>query len=291
MARVVIAGGGSLGTALATRLQAAHEVRVAKAELTSLPETEVQLAGAEVVVHVTRTRAPVARLPRAETRDVDALIADTVARAAKLVGAKHLVHFANAPSDERTSLLERSGVPLSVLHGGGADPVEALVELVNGAPGTKKELAAWVPAPSDSTRAPRFTTCSVQRYRRPKGMKALDLARAYFEWLPSDTPLVRTREREGVFTLFAAGVPSLVLRHVPGRSDDDIAWLEIADGALRGDASQGRFEFRNLLDGVTSMAVLIDFQPALPFPLYRFSQAIAHERSMRHFGGVLESRA
>lgn len=280
-----------MGSALSTRLKETHEVRLASAELTSLPETEVQFAGAEVVVLVTRTREPVAKLPRASAEDVDVLVADTVARAARLVGVKHLVHFANGANDARLPLLERAGVPLSVLTNGGPDPVTLLAELVNGTPGTKREGATWSPAEPDATREPRFSTCSIQRYPRPKGFKALDLARAYFEWLPSDVPLVRTRERNGVFTITTAGVRSLVLRLVPGRSDDDVAWLELSDGALTGDGVQGRFEFRCLLDGVTAIAALVDFQPSLPFPVYRLSQAVMHERVMRRFGTYLESRA
>lgn len=288
MARVVIAGAGSLGTALAKRLEGKHEVRLAKAELTSLPSTEIALAGAQTVVHLSRAASPVARLPRASTTDLDLLIADTLARATKLVGATHLIHFASGADDARIALLERSGATLSVIRGGG---VEALEEAID-TPGNK-DGTPHAPSERDANKPPRFGTCSVQRYKRPSGWKAIDLARAYFRWLPSDVPMVRTTELNGVFTIYTAGVRTLVLRLVPGRSSEDLAWFEIADGALRAakqPSDDARLEFRVLLDGTTALAAMIDFAPSLPFFIYRFTQAAMHERVMRRFGDWLSTR-
>jgi hypothetical protein len=292
-ATVVVAGAGTLGTALAKRLEGKRPVRLASdAELTATPSTEVAFAGAHTIVHLARVGTPVARLPRATPDDLELLIADTVARSAKLVGARHLIHFANGPDDARVPLLEKSGVTLSVLRGGGPDAAVALEKMID-APG-HVEGPAWTPAERDAAKPPRFGTCSVQRYRRPAAWNAYDVARAYFRWLPSDVPLVRTAELEGVFTIFTAGVRTLVLRHVAGRSSEDLAWFEIADGALRGAGQRhghARFEFRNLLDGAHTLAAMIDFTPALPFPLYRFTQAALHERVMRRFGDWLSAQS
>jgi hypothetical protein len=132
----------------------------------------------------------------------------------------------------------------------------------------------------------------VQRYARPSGWAAFDVARAYFEWLPSDVPGVRTEARGDVFRIHGLGVEGLVLRHVPGRSEVDSAWLEVADGKLTvRSARPGRLEFRVLLDGVTVMAALIGYQPAIPWLLYRASQAPMHERVMRRFGAFLAAKA
>ncbi len=291
MSRVVIAGAGALGQSLATRLQATHEVRLAKADLTTVHETEVAFAGAQTVVMLARTNGPVAKLSRAAPADLDLLLADSVARAAKLVGVKHLVHFACGDDDARVPLLERAGVPLSVLRGGGPDPVELLAAMVNSGPGAKSMTTpAWT-GPARAAKEPTHLNCSVQRYVRPAGWSALDFARAYFTWLPSDVPTVKTVERAGAFTIDIAGVRALVLRHVPGRSSDDLAWLEVSNGALvRRGGGLGRFEFRVLLDQVTVVASLVGYESALPFPLYRFTQAAMHERVMRHFGAWLETQ-
>jgi hypothetical protein len=103
--------------------------------------------------------------------------------------------------------------------------------------------------------------------------------------------MARTSEREGVFTISMAGVRSLILRHVPGRSTDDIAWLEVADGAMaRRSQSPGRFEFRVLLDGTTVLTSVIGYESTLPFVVYRVTQALLHERVMRRFGTWLETQ-
>ena len=301
MSRVVIAGAGNVGKALAAKLSATHDVRAVRlsmdlpapserlswyqADLTTLHGAEVALTGAKTVVVLAQARGAPARLQRASLEDLDRLLADSVARAAKLVGARHLVLFANGEHDARVSLLEKSGVPLTVLRGGSPDPVELLAAMVNFGPGaSSSQTPAWTGA-SPEARAPWLPTCSVQRFTRPPNWSGLDIARAYFKWLPTDFPLVRTAEHEGVFSISMLGVRGLLLRLVPGRSSEDCAYLAVADGNLVGRAeSDARFEFRVLLDGTTAMVALIGYQPSLPWPLYRFSQAIVHERSMRRFG-------
>lgn len=308
MSRVVIAGAGALGQQLAARLSASHDVRCVRsskdlpsaqgrvtwhrADLSTTPHAEVALAGADTVVLLANAKNAPARLPRASPDDLNLLIADSVARAAKLVGAKHLVHFASGPADPRVALLEKSGVPLSVLVGGGNEPATLLADLVAQGPGyAPPPTSAWSGVNTEPSEA-RVPTCSVQRYLRPAGWTGLDLARAYFRWLPSDVPLLKTTETAGVFHIRVAGVDVLRLRHNLGRSDADCAWLSVAGGALDAEphAHEGRFEFRVLLDGTTAMAVLVGFEPALPWTVYRFTQAVMHERSMRRFGDWLSGQ-
>lgn len=307
MANVVIAGAGRVGQALAHRLVAAgHEVRGLvsagplpepgerltwrQADLTAIPEAEVALAGARVVVMLAQARRPPAKLTRASLGDLDLLLGDTVARAARRVGAERLLTFACGDADARLPLLEAAGVPLTVLRGGGPDPVAHLAAMVDGAAPAPAE--PWTGEPP--ARGPRaeLRTCSVQRYVRPAGWSALDVARAYFEWLPTDVPGVRTEVRGDVFRIHGLGVEGLVMRLVPGRSEADSAWLEVADGKLTvRSARPGRLEFRVLLDGATVLAALIGYVPAIPWPLYRASQAPLHERVMRRFGEHLAAKA
>ena len=246
---------------------------------------ELALTGAQTVVVLAQARRPPARLQRASLEDLDRLLGDAVGRAAKLVDAKHVVLFASSEDDVRAPLLEHSGVPLTVLRGGSPDPVELLAAMVHSGPGAgASQTPAWTGATAES-RPPSIPTCSIQRYTRPAGWSALDIARAYFKWLPSDVPLVKTSEHEGVFTIYLAGATMLVLRLVPGRSCTDCAWFSVADGKMNGRAlDDARFEFRVLLDGVTALAALIGYQPTLPWPIYRFTQALVHERVMRRFG-------
>lgn len=184
MSRVVIAGAGALGTALAQKLSATHDVRAVRqsgdlpatverlswyqADLTTLHGAEVALTGAHTVVLLAQARRAPARLQRASLDDLDRLLADSVARAAKQVGAKHLVVFACGDDDARVPLLEKSGVPLSVLRGGSPDPVELLAAMVNSGPGASSTTPVWAGAAVEP-REPSMATCSVQRYVRPAG--------------------------------------------------------------------------------------------------------------------------
>jgi hypothetical protein len=303
---VVIAGGtGTLGTSLARRLSGVHEVLCLRppglgelsptertgsewpVDLTNLPDTEVALAGAQTLVVLAQARRPPAHLTRAALDDLDRLIADSLARAVQRCGVQRVVLFSCGEGDVRAPLLAKSGVPVSVLSGGGPDPVAGLAELVDAAPGTSREGPAWTGEPAKSG-APRLRVCSVQRYPRPAGWTAEAVARAYFDWLPQHALATRVEVHEGVFTIHAFGARSLVLRHLPGRSEADSYVLQVADGALVHRAKgPGRLEFRVLLDGTTAMTALTGFEPRLPWLIYRFSQAVMHERVMRRFGEFL----
>lgn len=286
MSRVVIAGTGPLAQKLSKQLADRHEVRLTSGfDLTARHEAEVALAGAEVVVMLAAARGPQAPLKTWAAVDLDRLLADSVARAAKLVGASKLIHFACGDDDVRVPLLEKSGVPLHVLRGGGPDPVDALAALVDG--GAVPAPAPWNGNPPLRDE-PRWPTCSVQRYQLPTGWDAPRLAKEHFAWLPNNAPMTKVAELNGVYTLTISGVRGLVLRLEPGRSDADTAWYEISEGAFTAKRA-GRFEFRRLLDG-SGVAALIGYEPSLPFAMYRFTQARLHERVMKRFGEWLETQ-
>src|SRR6218665_3250359 len=146
MSRVVIAGTGPLAVQLQKHLTG-HEARLTSGvDLTQRHETELALTGAEVVVVLASARGPQGRLKTASKHDVDALLADSLGRAAKLVGARRALLFACGDDDARVPVLEKCGVPLAVLRGGGPDPVAALAALVDG--GEVPAAAAWSGAPS-----------------------------------------------------------------------------------------------------------------------------------------------
>lgn len=297
--RVVIAGGsGQLGRPLAEALKDAFDVRVLttsaggpawQCDLTSIAETEVALAGAHTVVFLARAAKASARLTQGSAADLELLMADSVARALPRVGAEHLVFFACGEDDSREAILRSSGVTLSVLRGGGTDPVAALVELINSP--QDRVLPLWSsPAPSAIKAARSSRSWSVQRFNLSPGATAEALARAYFDWLPSSVPLVRVEHIERTWRIVALGIPWLVMQHSPGRSEPDCYVLDVVDGALvEKPSSRARFEFRVLRDG-SMMVALIDFAPSLPWPVYRATQALAHARVMRQFTKALEAK-
>jgi hypothetical protein len=294
MSTLTIAGAGKLAVALAQRRAGARVISPRpvtepswwRADLTSIPEAEVALAGTETLVVLARAQGAPARLTQAASDDLDRLLADSLGRAAKRVGVKHVVLFACGAEDVRAPLLRASGVPLSVLHGGGPDPVvhlEALIERGPGADLTTEPFRA-----DRDPKGPRedLLVCSVQRFARPAGWSAEQLARAYLQWLPGKFPTVRTSTLGATSAITAFGTRALVLREAPGRSEPESFVLEVADGTLSRNAT-ARFEFRVLLDQVTAMVALVGFEPTLPFPVYHVTQAFMHEHIMKRFGAFL----
>ena len=293
---VTIAGAGALGRALAERLPLARlvgpsalpEGRLWRADLTSIPEAEVALAGTRTLVVLAQARRAPARLTRADLLDVDRLIADSLARAAQRSGVEHLVLFACGPDDPREGLLRASGIPLSVLRGGGPDPLAQLEALVRRGHGPDVEAEPWQGAPPQAGPRDGLLVCSVQRYAVGGAWTAQKLARAYLDWLPGQVATVRVTSSHGASTIHAFGSRALMLRLDEGRSEAQSVVYDVADGALvsRG-LSGARFEFRVLLDGSSALSALIGFEPSLPWPVYHVTQALMHERVMKRFGAWL----
>ncbi|MBE2249801.1 MAG: NAD-dependent epimerase/dehydratase family protein [Myxococcus sp.] len=301
--RVVIAGGtGALGRALAQRLAQACDVTCVgsradagpglwRADLLSVAEAEVALAGAEVVVFLARTSGPRARLQQGSADDVDLLLADSVARAARLTKPRRLVFFGCGEQDEREAVLASAGAPLAVLSGGGDDPAAQLEQLVLAPDVETRRLPGWKGADvSPPAWSGPSTVLSVQRLSPRAGWTAGQTARAYFEWLPSAAPGTSTVLGAEAYEVKAGGVSVLRLRRVAGQSTDDLEVLEVRDGSLVSDSSVGAFEFRLLSSPTALMTTLRGFVPAMPWLLYRASQAPIHARIMRRFGAWLAAQ-
>lgn len=143
--------------------------------------------------------------------------------------------------------------------------------------------------------AGRDTVRSVQRMRLPPGWTAAQAATAYLDWLPQGLyPLlkVRTVPDGAAITLRGVGVRLLVLRPDTARSTPDRALLSVVGGLLARpqDPQRARLELRQVLDGRTLIAAVHDFEPSLPWVIYRVSQAPIHALVMHAFGRDLGRR-
>lgn len=294
---VTIAGAGPVARSLAERLkQAGNSARLVsthptdgwKADLTAIADAEVACAGARTLVVLAQTREKRAKSMRAAFSDVDALLADSLARAAQRCGVEHIILYACGTDDPREGLLRASGVPVSVLRGGGPDPAVHLEGLITRGPGSEVLTQQWTgESPTPRTRP---LVCSVQRYPLPKGWSARQLADAYLDWLPGQLPTVSVHTVAETTAISAFGTRVLVLRRIDGRCEADSVVFEVADGALvRRGQPDARFEFRVLLDKTNALTALIGFEPQLPWPVYQLTQALMHERVMRRFGTYLST--
>ncbi len=141
------------------------------------------------------------------------------------------------------------------------------------------------------------TVRSVQRLPLPAGRRAEWVAVEYMRWLPSFMwPLLTCSVTDGHVVRFLLRFPRLCLlelSYAPERSEPDRQLFRITGGWLarvNPDASNGRLEFREVLNRKGIMAAIHDFRPALPWFVYNLTQALVHLYVMRSFGRALAVR-
>lgn len=186
-------------------------------------------------------------------------------------------------------MLARQGLELQAASGLCASSFDVLV-----AQAMRDEAARVEPPrlPRDAAARKRpSTVVSLQRLHRPGALTARAVADTYFHWLPRWLrPFIWVTRTASGWSLGLVGVasPLLELSLDEARSDDDRTVFRISGGLLRAGASErGTFEFRSVLAGQFVMTLVSDFEPRLPWLLYKFTQAIAHGQVMRAFGRYL----
>lgn len=138
----------------------------------------------------------------------------------------------------------------------------------------------------------RSTVRSVQRAILPDGFKALNVAQEYMSWLPKFLyPIIRVDvEDEYVFFKFITkSFNLLILKYSPERSTSDRQIFYIRGGLLAKKGDRGRLEFREALNSKYTLSAIHDFHPALPWYIYRYTQALVHLIVMHAFGKHLKN--
>ncbi len=146
------------------------------------------------------------------------------------------------------------------------------------------KLAGYVPAQKDVR--------SVQRLVLPAGKNAEWVASEYFSWLPSIFATLIKVQVSGewcTFYFIHTKIKILILKKNSERSTPDRQLLYVVGGLLSGKQDRGRLEFREVLDKKYVMAALHEFRPALPWYIYRWSQAVVHLIVMKAFGKHLKN--
>lgn len=131
---------------------------------------------------------------------------------------------------------------------------------------------------------------SVQRMEAPDGVTAEQAALAYLAYLPRANPGFLKVEVNGRWIYFCWRFPYtrlLVLEYSPERSSSDRQLFYVRGGLLSKKTVRGRLEFREILGGEAIIAAIHDFQPRMPWYLYRWTQAVFHLYVMKMFGAFL----
>ncbi len=155
----------------------------------------------------------------------------------------------------------------------------------------RKDLPVAYQAAPKGARGRRSDVRSVQRLPLPLAHDAEWVASEYVRWLPEGfRPFVRVEVSGPTCRFFAPGIsrPLLVLELALGRSGKDRQLFYITGGLLSRSRGRGRLEFREVLDRRYIIAAIHEFEPTLPWFIYRYSQAYAHLGVMWRFRRHLE---
>jgi nucleoside-diphosphate-sugar epimerase len=134
--------------------------------------------------------------------------------------------------------------------------------------------------------AQRSTVRSLQRIDLPENKDALWVKEQYIYWLPKFLkPFIIVDQKENItqFCFLNKKVCLLELTLIKDRSHLDRQLLFITDGLLVSKNNKGRFEFRVILHRKYVIAAIHDFEPALPWYVYKFTQAQLHLLVMSSF--------
>jgi hypothetical protein len=138
------------------------------------------------------------------------------------------------------------------------------------------------------------TVRSIQRLPLPTGRNAAWIAEQYLTLLPRVFPLLVRVKREGqrvCMKLTFLPITLLSLEYSASRSTPDRQLFYVRGGALCSRKNKrGRLELRETLGGTACLAAVHDFLPALPWFIYRWTQAEVHRWFMFRLGRLISKQ-
>ena len=209
--------------------------------------------------------------------------------------------FTGAPKDLIAPLIESLrhemlGDPSKILvipDSTPSSPEEALAAALSGSPSRRKEPRAFL-LPPDERRLK--TVRSVQRMENPANLGVYEIAELYMSWLPRALKSLLLVERENeILSFHLRGSSHVLLRleYSAARSSSTRALFYLRGGSLNKAGSNGRLEFRAIPGTSFILTAVLDFEPRLPWFIYRFTQAYIHLWVMKRFRkhlGTYESK-
>ncbi|WP_059102940.1 hypothetical protein [Shouchella shacheensis] len=272
-------------------------------DLFSLQETQKALEGADYAIYIHSPAVSTAQLTQAKDKDIDIILADNFARAARDHSIKHILYVSDAiPSNvskrqrsrrlrsrlevERT--LQQYGVPASTFQ------MEASTEAKKPPfPRVKtlvKRLTTIVPRQlesrndgmSENKAKVKNDVRSLQRMPLPQGTDAQWVAREYPRWLADiGSPLLRVEmdaHSNVQIKPFLRKWTLLQLTFSTEQGTADHALFHITGGLFVNARSndRARLEFREIPQSREIIIAIHDYVPSLPWFLYKITQAKLH---------------
>lgn len=138
---------------------------------------------------------------------------------------------------------------------------------------------------------------SIQRVEGFEDLDAHQVAESYFNWLPWVLiPLIKVSRQDNEVKFYTLArlkfLCLLVLRKSEERSQSSNRCVFYVTGGLLANqrTHNGRLEFRYVKETKTLVMALLNFRPALPWFIYKYSQAVLHLFVMRGFGRYLKAK-
>ncbi len=136
----------------------------------------------------------------------------------------------------------------------------------------------------------RNTVRSVQRITLGPSQDAASVSTSYFSWLERfGAPFLRVR-REGEIirlSLLKSRIVLIEMKHSTERSTPKRQLFYLTAGSLVAKNNRGRLEFRTVLNDRFMLIAIHDYKPALPWFVYKYTQAVVHLFVMRKFAKFL----
>lgn len=163
-----------------------------------------------------------------------------------------------------------------------------LLKSVSVSPHTRLKNRNKVRTPRQRFRAPSQIVRSVQRLPVTH-LSAEAVAETYFRWLPQLTKNLISVERESklIKLKLLSRVSLIEFQEIPALSGSDRMTFAICGGLLVREHSSARLEFRLALEGKFVLIAIHDYAPALPWFVYRYTQALIHLGVMSAFRSYL----
>ncbi|MDP3506103.1 MAG: NAD(P)H-binding protein [Myxococcales bacterium] len=157
---------------------------------------------------------------------------------------------------------------------------------------TVKRAKPKAPMGTRASAAPERSVRSIQRLPPLPERDARFISNAYMAWLPRFfRAIIRVKQVPGssrvMFSLLGVPWPLLVLELINEASDADRDKFHIVGGLLSKTTTTGWLEFRQVSHRRHTLAAIHGFEPALPWLVYRLSQAPVHALVMSFFGRFL----
>ena len=131
------------------------------------------------------------------------------------------------------------------------------------------------------------TVRSVQRIELIRDLDAEFIARQYLFWLPNFMyPIIKVRLSGNTAGFYFIGLKYPLLRLVRSekRSYQFRQLFYIKGGLLAKKGGRGRLEFRVIDSPHVLISAIHDFKPAIPWLVYKYTQALVHLFVMKRFG-------